>query len=591
MIITAILGAVLGFMPGISQALGLIVVATFLLLILNTNLTLAFLIGLGAKLIAWTLAPFIFSLGRFLLDGPAQGVFAGLINAPVYALFGFEYYAVTGGLLAGLIFGLVVGILLAKTVVGFRTKMATMEANSAAFAQMQKKILVKVLFFCLSGGLPKDGFAALQEKSPSTVRVSGVVATVVLSGAIYGSVLFANGPIAASIIKNSLERANGATVDLASLELELQEGRMVIHQLAMADPNALETDLFRAETISVDIRASDLLRKRVNLEKVEISAASNGLMRQNPGSLVGPKMQSKSNTEIAAKSEGDGVKGLDAYMKDAKVWKQRLTQAKRWVDKLSGVATKENKQKAEEVMTTAKPSEEELDEWLDQQIMALGYGKVVASHLIQGSPSLQIEKLIAKQVTTTAIDETLDIQGFNLSTQPHLAAGIPRLEVKSSGKTLDLDLSMGGVSKSGGDNKIKLLVQGLLTDMISGQLSASKPLFSGGTFDVVLNGAIENRGGAYINIPLKIFFHDTNLTVSDRPVPLKFFELPITVRGPMDNPGIIVDQKALTKAFAKAGKGMVKDRLKKELDKKLKGKAGGILDKVGGGGGGFKLPF
>jgi uncharacterized protein (TIGR03546 family) len=589
LIVTSILGSILGFMPGIGQALGVVILSTFFLIILNTNLTLAFLVGLGAKLVAWTLAPLVFALGRFLLDGPGQGFFTGLINAPVFALFGFEYYSVTGGLLAGLVFGLVVGIVLSRMVVGFRSKMASLEANSEVFEQYRKKLLVRAIFFCLSGGLPKEGFSDLQEKSPFIIRISGVVAAFVLSGVLYAAIMFANGPIAASIIKKNLEQANGATVDLASLELELQEGRMTIHGLAMADPNALVTDLFRAERIDVDIRASDLLRKRINLETINITAASNGLPRETPGSLVGPKLESQSRDSAAG--SGDGAdKGLDGYMKDAKVWKQRLAQAKRWLDKLSGAASKENREKAEGVMTASKPSEKELDEWLDQQIKALGYGKVVASHLIQGSPSLQIEKLIADKVTTTALDETLNIHGFNLSTQPHLAAGTPRLTVESSAKTLDLDLIMAGVSQKGGDNTIKLAVKGMDTDTVAGQLSGSKPVLSGGTFDVAVNGSIENRGGAYLNLPLKVVLHDTALTIpSQGAVPLKRFDLPLTIRGPLDNPGIIVNQEVFNKAIAKAGKGIIKNRLKKELGKKLKGKGGKILEKVGGGA--IKLPF
>jgi uncharacterized protein (TIGR03546 family) len=413
LIITAILGAILGFMPGISQALGLVISLTFLLLIVNTNLTLAFLIGLGAKLFLWSMTPVIFSLGKFLLEGPTKVFFAGLINAPVFALFGFEYYTVTGGLLAGLIFGLLVGILIAIMVSGFRNKMATLEANSEAFALYQKKLLVRMVFFCLSGGLPKDGFKALQEKSPSLIRLSSVIVTTVLVGATVAGVMFANGPVAASFIKNYLQEANGATVDIASLNLDLQEGRMVIHKLAIADPESLDKDLFRAEKIDVDIRASDLLRKRINLEKIEISAASNGLLRSTPGKLIGSKQEKKSLPKKPT-SDGQQDKGLDDYIKDAKVYKQRLSQAKHWVDKFSGVATNENKDKAINVMTSEKSGEKKLDDWLTQQIKTLGYHNIKATHLIQGSPTLQIEKLIA------------DKKGVEISSQPpetHLPDG------------------------------------------------------------------------------------------------------------------------------------------------------------------------
>jgi uncharacterized protein (TIGR03546 family) len=590
LVITAILGAMLGFMPGISQALALVVFLTFVLLIINTNLTLAFFIGLLAKLTLWLMTPAIFSIGQFLLEGPTREFFAGLINAPVFALFGFEYYTVTGGLLAGLIFGLVVGIIMAKMVMGFRNKMVSLESSSKAFAVFEKKLLVRIVFYCISGGLPKDGFKSLQEKKPPFIRLSGVIATVVLAGGLVGSVMFANGPIAAMLIKDTLEKANGATVDIASLNLELHQGRMVINKLAVTDPNALDTDLFRADKINVDIKTSDLLRKRVNLEKIEIVSASNGLKRAKPGKLIGPRPEPQSTPKAPADVK-QSDKGLDDYLKDAKVWKQRLSQGKKWFDKLSGVATDENKETVKDVITTEESAVKELDSWLDQQIKTVGYHNVKANHLIQGAPTLQIEKFIADKVTTTALDETLNIHGFNLSTQPHLVAAFPKIVVKSSKKTVDLDLTMAGVSQKSGNNTIKLLVKNIETDKVVSQLSDSNPILSGGSFNVALNGAIENRGGgAYLNLPLNVTLFNTSLRISSKnSVPVKRFNLPLTLRGPMDNPGIIVDQKGFKKAIKKAGKGVVKQRLKKELNKQLKGKGKKLLDKLGGSG--FKLPF
>ncbi|MBF0357140.1 MAG: hypothetical protein HQL70_00960 [Magnetococcales bacterium] len=595
LVISAVLGAMLGFMPGISQAFGLVVLLLILLFILNTNLTLAFLVGLAAKLVAWVAAPAVFAIGRIFLDGPTQSIFTGLINAPIFALFGFEYYFTTGGLFVGLVFGAVVGFVLVKMVFGLRTKLASMEANSQAFADLQKRLWVRALFFCLSGGLPKDGFQDLLNKKPPVIRISGVVTALAFVALLFAVVQFANGPLAASIIKNSLEKANGATVDIKSLDLRLDESRIDITGLAMADPNALETDLFRSEKITIDIRASDLLRKRVNLEKVEITAASNGLKRAKPGVIVGPKQEVEQSNESSASTEADGGKNLDGYLNNAKEWKQRLAQAKKWLDKLSGVATDENKKQAAEVIDTkaAITPEKQLDAWLDQQIKTQGYGNVKANHLVQGAPLLQIERLIADKITTIAIDETLTLRGSNLSTHPHLVAGAANITVKSSKKSIFMDLAMAGVSAAGGDNRLKLNLSGLPTDKIAGQLSGSKPpLLSGGTFAVDIDGIIQNRGGAYLNLPLDVTLRDTTLTISGQgSVPVKQFILPLTVRGPLDNPGIIVDDKQLQKSIAKAGKSIIKDRLKKELDKKLKGKAGGLLDKLGGSGGGFKLPF
>ena len=104
-----ILGAMLGFMPGFAQAAGSIVVLLLVLVILNANLGIAGLVGVGAKLISLLMTPLSFSVGRFVLDGPTEGLARTLINAPVFALFGFDYYVTTGGLVLGLVVGAVAG--------------------------------------------------------------------------------------------------------------------------------------------------------------------------------------------------------------------------------------------------------------------------------------------------------------------------------------------------------------------------------------------------------------------------------------------------------------------------------------------------
>ena len=87
----SVLMSVVGFMPGFSQAWGTIVAILLLLIVLNANLVLGAFAGLAAKLVSLLLMPVTFAVGRFLLDGPTQGLFQALINAPVFALFGMEY--------------------------------------------------------------------------------------------------------------------------------------------------------------------------------------------------------------------------------------------------------------------------------------------------------------------------------------------------------------------------------------------------------------------------------------------------------------------------------------------------------------------
>ena len=100
MMMACVLGAGLGFMPGFAQAPGLIVLLVLLLIVLNANLALAAMVTAAAKIVSLLLLALSFHVGRLLLDGPTEPLFKMLINMPVLALFGFEYYVVPASVMA-----------------------------------------------------------------------------------------------------------------------------------------------------------------------------------------------------------------------------------------------------------------------------------------------------------------------------------------------------------------------------------------------------------------------------------------------------------------------------------------------------------
>ena len=112
------LGALLGFTPSMARAPALVLGLFALLVVLNANLFVAGLIGGLSHLASLATMPVAFALGRFLLDGPTRGFFTRVINAPVGAWCGFEYYVCAGGLVLGLIVGIAAGFLLCLPQIG-----------------------------------------------------------------------------------------------------------------------------------------------------------------------------------------------------------------------------------------------------------------------------------------------------------------------------------------------------------------------------------------------------------------------------------------------------------------------------------------
>jgi hypothetical protein len=437
-----------------------------------------------------------------------------------------------------------------------------------------------MLFVFVGGTKGKKPFAELAERrSGNPIRLIGVVFALGVSALIVIVFLFAKGPIITMALQSGLERANGATVDIQSADLDLQEGRLTVTGLAMADSNALDTDLFRAESLEADLSNLSLLRKRVKLDRIVVSDAVHGAKRKIPGYHVGPP------PEADDEPTDDGNKTLEDYLETAKAWKQRLEQLNRWLEKLSGP----------EDDTDAAES---LEAWLRQQIADKGYGNVTAQHRVVGAPTLHVVNLLVDKLTTEQLPgETLRITGRNLSTHPALIDEPASIDVVSSGETLALNLSMGELSAARTSNAVALTYRGLDADTIGSQLkvAGAQPL-QGGTIDVHTDGTWSARGGIAVDLPLNVTLHDTTLALpSLPPQPVSELRLPIGVRGPLTRPRIDFDKQAFAKALAAAGLNQLAeqyggellqkgtDKIKEQVGDQIGEQAGGIIGGLLGG--------
>ena len=548
-----ILAALIGFTTGITTAGGLILALLLLLVILNANLPLAALVGILAKIVSLLLMPVTFAVGKFLLTGPTEGLFKSLVNSPVFAWFGFEYYATTGGLVTGLLFGVICGYLVNRSIGGYRRKMKDLEENSDKYKKYSQKGSVKLITWLLLGGAPKkvDYDALLAKKVGNPIRVLGVIFAVLVVLLLYIGYSFAAKPIITHAMRTGLESANGATVDLESAELDLKEGRLTVRNLALADPNALETDLFRATELVADVSGMELLRKRMQVDKVVVTGASSGEQRAAPGKLIGdpPKPEpEKDPIEIP------DAKTLEDYLKSAEVWKERLAQAREWLRKL-------------ESSDSAEP-EMDSESWQDRlarEIAELGYANVKAGHLIEDSPTFSLLELEANEVNVVKIpDEQFDVLAKNLSTHPSLLGSAPEVSIQSKSGRMGVQTKLDGVTD--GTNSFNLHYLQLPVDDVAGDLVANgeQPI-SGGTLDLRLAGELNFGANVMINFPAQITLNNSTITIPGlKPEQIEQFVLPVSLVGPIDNPRVQVDDKALQAALVDAGM----DKLKDELGKK-----------------------
>ncbi len=557
----AILGSLLGFMPGFAQAWGLIAALLLVLILLNANLFFAGLVTLLAKGVSLLLTPVSFAVGRFFLEGPAEGIFRSLVNAPVVAFFGLEYYVVTGGLFVGLLFGLLVGL---GTVMGLKSywrKMAHAQKDSERYKKWTSKGWVKIMSWIFLGPAKKDTYEDTLSKGNigNPIRPLGVVFAVLLAVVgFFVNLLFAD-EIVTQAVRGGLERANGATVNLESGQLSFREGTLTLTRLAMADPNELDTDLFRAALVEADIDTADLLRKRWTIDRLIISEGRQGEPREFPGLRTQPRPRPSPDPELAPEE-----KTIQDYLRDAQKWRDRLAQARQWLDVLSG-PDDEEMELPPDVDPEDVPERETRRERIAREIRERGYDQVIASHLIEDSPRLLIRELTAERVRSRHLeDDTLDVSGQNLSTHPRLVPEPPRLSIRSASGDLVFDLALGAAAARGAANDLELVYRNLPSDVIGRQLAISgEPPVSGGTFDFETAGRLSKIDS---DLPLRVTLKNTTLRIPGvGETEVEELTLPIGIRGAMDNPRISFDDRDLADALAAAGRRELESRVRDEL--------------------------
>lgn len=574
LMMACVLGSLIGFVPGFMQGPGWTVLLLLLLVILNANLFVAAVVGFAAKGICLLALPASVSIGRVLLDGPTQELFKWVINTPVLALFGFEYYATTGGIVLGLLFGIVSGLLIIALVQRFRRRMAALEAGSEKYKRWSSRRSVRVATYVFLGkgkGKKKSYEDLLSKRVGSPIRALGVIIAVgfiALCALLY---MLAAEPIVTALMQRGLERANGATVNLESANLDFRAGRMELRGLAMADPNDLATDLLRAEQLIGAISTTDLLRKRMALDDVQMINASTGEQRAVPGRLV--RKPEPVNPEDDPTTPDEQEQTLEDYIEQAEEWKERLAQIRDWLETVSGSTDDDETVETEE-------GKERLEDRIRRQIREHGYARVRADHLIDDAPTFVIYNLRAEGVRTAQLEgETLTITGRNLSTHPHLMDEPADIYVESSGETLLARASL--VPRTlGGQSTLQFRYIGLPVDTIAGWLRGGAPMQSG-TVDIDSSGTW-NAVDATIDLPLNITLRDTALSIgSSSPQQIDRLDLPLGVRGRIDNPLITFSDQLLADALIEAGHRELANRLGSEADELIDRARDEIDDAIG----------
>ncbi len=570
LVAACVLGALLGFAPALFLAPALYLLLIAALLVVNANLGLALLVAAAMKLVSLLVVPLSFQVGRFLLDGPTRGLAHAVVNAPVLAWCGLDHYAAAGGQLVGLVLGLLLGFFVVRGVTSFRRRMSVAAQNPSRVGQVAEKRWARFMLWLLFGGTGGQSWEQkLGKRVGNPVRIWGAALLVLL---VLGGWLGQNalaGPLARRGVQSGLQVANGATVDVGDVDLDLRAGLFGVAGLALADPNALDQDLFRAGRLEADVDQADLLRGRMHVSRVVVSDAKSGAPRATPGKRLAPAAE-ETAPEAEAGPSVPGDLSLEDVLAEVEVWKERLTQARRWLERLSGPPASE------------EPGSEPYSERKAREVRERGWFLVEAEHLVDEVPKFRLSDLQVDGLETTWLPGRIfDLKGSELSTQPWLVDAPPRLELASRDGAIRFEVDLSPVSRGGGPGALRVRWKGLSVDEVLRQLKLPGPApLSGGTLDLELDGAWRAGRVGEIDLPLRATIRDTTVSIEGlQPTPLAELVLPIGLAGPIDAPRIHFDGSTFADALAQAGKGelarQVRSRLEGELGKKLEEELGG----------------
>jgi hypothetical protein len=314
-----------------------------------------------------------------------------------------------------------------------------------------------------------------------------------------------------------------------------------------------------------------LLSKRLVIDELTSAEASSGTARQTPGQVIAAPQPPP------PPPPGEG-KTLEDYLKQAKVWKERLQQIARWLEKVSGGSE-----------SAPQETPEQRRQRIEEEARELGMVRVAAGHLISGSPLVLVKRLNLQGVKVAALGtDLLDIEASNLSSNPGLVPEPLQVSVRARSGVFAFTFAVpSGQSRAA---QTSFTWKGLKVDDIAGELAVAP--MRGGTIDLALSGSLDctRPEGVWIELPLQVRLHDTTLQLPGMPpTPVKDFVLPLGLRGPLSSPRVSIDDKALTDALVAAGQQELASQVQKQVEGALKGKVPGVGD-LGGVLGGSKSP-
>jgi len=558
--LSILLGFWFGIIPGFY---GLHVSIIIVMLILNIH-TGMFLLSLGlGKALCFAAAPVLYHIGMAVQNN-APGLVGLLSGIPIIGITDFSRYAVTGGLVVGPIVGGIAGLLMARSVISFRRMMLKLEEGSEKFRIWYSKGWVRLLDRILIGKRAKDAKSMFTAKA-KIIRKAGVVLAVLVLGGAAAATIIVKDNMARDYAATTMTNANGAEVNLESLDLSVLSGAVGLTGLQVTDAKQPQNNQVAVDKISADASVYDLLLGRLVMENVVVSNVKFNQQRAEPGKVIETAAEEPETFDPCEyKVYAGDIAKLETYFKDAKALKEKLQKARKWLPKSEG----------EEEQAAETQAEQTPQKYLDY---------LLARASIPASP-----RMLAKRIELDKVEIPSNLFGVsnilltNISDSAR-TAGLP-VSIKMDSNDTDASVNATFDYSSGETPKVTGAFDKFDLSKLQSSLSGDSGLmFEKGMASGKFDGQITDK---LIDLTINLNISDLDAkaqgkgvlgmdakTASEALAVLKNIDTTLRIVGPITEPRLVFDVKGLQDEFKKAlinaGKKKIADEVNKQIDEQL----------------------
>jgi uncharacterized protein (TIGR03546 family) len=553
--LSVLLGFTFGLIPGWS---GLHTVILIVVLVLNIHAGLFLLSGALAKSLCFATAPVLYHVGVWT-QAHLSFILAFLESVPLIGITDFNRYSVAGAVVLGPIIGAVAGLLMARSVIGFRRRLLKFEEGSEKFRKWYSNRWVRILDRILIGKRTKDAKSLFAAKTEYIRKAGVALAAIVLVVSLAVSYLIKDETIR-NYATGKMTQANGAEVNLEDLNLSALAGSLSASGIQVTDPEEPQKNQVAIEKVAADASLYNLLLGKLVMEQVELSNIKFDQQRSTPGNVVEPQVSEKPPVFDPNQFEIEDIDlaQIDKYIKDAKALKEKLQRLRRWLPKPG------DKKEA------AKPKEipQEYLEYLNAEATVPPAPRLLAKNAILDKVQLSWPVFGNSKLTLTNINDapraarlpiTLEMTSYdtpasiNVTMDYSTEDGVPKLS--GTFKGFDMSKIQSGLSSDAG----LVFESGVASGAFSGTATSESIDL---TLDIaVSNIAAKGQGNGVLGLG-----SDTTSQAFDA---LKELKTTLRIVGPVTEPRLVFDVKGLTEEFKNALVQAGKDRLAREIDSQL----------------------